>query len=144
MVNAIKEGGSDDLRLQVTAPARAAGLVEENTNGGVVRLASVCVYGFDGLLLVIDQSVDVGHRAGLVATAANDTGSVHGGYPVTVAEAGNGYQLNLPGGSEAGFRAGDKAPVVSCDSVIIIHSVDSRRLAEDLAAVRTEQVSRND
>jgi hypothetical protein len=141
MVNSIKKGGDDELRLQVTTPARHAGLVEENEDGDAIRLSPVYVYGFDGVILAISQSVDMGHRAELVSTAAGDTGSMHGGYPATVAEAGNGYQVNLPGGSEAGFRVGDNAPVVASDGVMIIHDVETRQIAEQLSTKRDEQVS---
>ncbi len=141
MVNSIKKGGDDELRLQVTTPARHAGLVEEDADGDAIRLSSVYVYGFDGVILVISQSVDMGYRAGLISTAAGDTGSMHGGYPATTAEAGNGYQVNLPGGSEAGFRVGDNAPVVTSDGVMIIHDVETRQIAEQLATKRDEQVS---
>ena len=141
MVNPIKKGGDNDLRLQVTKPVREAGLVAEDIDGEAIELDSVYVYSFDGLIVVIGQSVDMGERAELVWTATNDTNSIHGGYPATVAEAGNGYQVNLPGGSEAGFRTGDKAPVVACDRVLVIHDGSNKRLAEDLATIRNEQVS---
>lgn len=142
MVNSIKKGGDNDLRLQVTKPVREAGLVAEDIDGEATELDSVYVYGFDGLIVVIGQSAHMFHRADIVSRAAGDTGSIHGGYPATVAEAGNGYQVNLPGGGEAGFRVGDKAPVVACDRVLVIHDGSNRRLAEDLATIRNEQVSR--
>jgi len=137
--NSIKKGGGDELRLQVTGPARKAGLVSEDIEGNADHLASVYVYGFDGLVLVINQSVDMGYRAGLVASAAGDTESMFGGYPATVAEAGNGYQVNLPGASEAGFRIGDDAPVISAPDMLVIHDGTQARVGEDLATIRREQ-----
>ena len=140
MVNQVKKGG-DGLRLQVTKPARKAGLVEENTDGEPIRLASVYVYGFDDLLLVVNQTVDMGHRADLISTVAQSTESMHGGYPATIAEAGNGYQVNLPGAGDAGFRVGDKAPVVPTDGMLLIHNGTQRELIERILTLREEQVS---
>lgn len=137
--NQIKKGGGDELRLQITGPARDAGLVLEDSEGNATELASVYVYSFDGLVLVVSQSVDMGYRAGLVASAAGDTESMFGGYPATVAQAGNGYQVNLPGASEAGFRVGDNAPVVSAPDMLAIHDGTQSRVADDLATIRREQ-----
>ena len=53
MVNEIKQSGTDGLALQVTKPARSAGLVEENSDGEATSLADVRVYAFDHLLLVL-------------------------------------------------------------------------------------------
>ena len=52
MPNKIKRSG-DGLALQVTKPARAAGLVEK-TDDELTRLADIRVFAFDGLLLVVD------------------------------------------------------------------------------------------
>jgi hypothetical protein len=52
MPNKIKRSG-DGLALQVTKPARAAGLVEE-TDDVPARFADIRVFAFDGLLLVVD------------------------------------------------------------------------------------------
>ena len=137
--NAIKKGGGDDVRLQITKPARAAGLVRENSEGEWTALSDVHVWGFDGLLLVIGDDVDMAYRADLVSKAAGYTESVHGGYRATVSEAGNGYQVQLPGARSAGFEVGDDAPVVTADSVLVIHDGDGSQLATDLAAIRREQ-----
>jgi len=140
MANQIKKGGGDDeLRLQITEPARSSGLVSEGGDGEAARLASVHVYGFDGLLLVVDDSVAMRHRAELVSSAASDTESVHGGRTASVALAGNGYQVNLPGASAAGFSVGDKAPVVAADGLLAIHAAGGARVATDLATLRREQ-----
>ncbi|WP_435158337.1 hypothetical protein [Haladaptatus sp. DFWS20] len=52
MPNTIKRSG-DGLALQVTKPARAAGLVEE-ADDEPTRLADIRVFAFGGLLLVVD------------------------------------------------------------------------------------------
>ena len=137
--NSIKKGGGDDVRLQITGPAREAGLVRENAEGEWTALSDVYVWGFDGLLLVIGDDVDMAYRADLVSKAAGYTESVHGGYRATVSEAGNGYQVQLPGARSAGFEVGDDAPVVTADSVLVIHDGDGSQLATDLAAIRREQ-----
>ena len=145
MVNEIqyfKNAGT--ITLQVTRPARKAGLVVEDANGDATQLSGVYVYGFDGLILVIGRSVDMGHKADLVSTAAGDTGSIHGGRPASLSEAGNGYKVQLPGCKETGLDEGDKAPVEPADGVLIIHDGTQRRLVEDLAAMRSEQVSTMD
>jgi hypothetical protein len=140
MVNNIKES-ADGLALQVTKESRKAGLVQEDSDGNATGLSDVYVWGFDDLLLVVGQSVDMGHRADLVSTAAGDTGSIHGGYPSTLAVAGNGYQVQLPGCKEAGFLEGDSGHVRATDGVLFIHDGSKGRLIDDLLAIRSEQVS---
>jgi hypothetical protein len=54
MVNQIKESGTEGLALQITKPARAAELVEENSEGAPTSLADVRVYSFQHMLLVVD------------------------------------------------------------------------------------------
>ena len=133
-LNQIKSGGDDGLRLQVTLPARDAGLVE-----GGKEPASVYVWAFDGLLVVLDESVDMGHRADLVSTAAGDSGSIYGGRRATIAEAGHGYQVQLPGAQEAGFGVGDDGHTKTAPGLIVIHDRDRARLAGDLETIRREQ-----
>jgi hypothetical protein len=142
MTNSIKESGGG-LALQVTKPARNAGLVEEDANGDPTRRAGVYVYGFDGLLVVVDaERVSDGDRAELVATATRDTGTIHRGMAANVEIAGNGYQVQLPGCEVAGFDEGDKAPLLSRSGLLVIHDPAKTRLAGDLATIRDEQVSR--
>ena len=141
MANSIKESGGG-LALQVTRPARQAGLVEEDTEGEATRLAGVHVYGFDDLLLVVDSvRVSGSDRAELVATAAKDTGSIHEGATASVEIAGNGYQVQLPGSRQAGLNVGDNAPVVSAVGLLVIHDGTNPRIADDLVTIRNEQVS---
>lgn len=134
MANDIKTA-SDGLALQVTKPARKAELVRENTDGDPTRLAEVYVYGVDDLLLVIDYGrVSASARAELVASAARDTKSLHQGGKASLSEAGNGYQVHLPGAHDAGFRLGDTAPVTATRGVLVIHDPSTKRLADDLIA----------
>ena len=141
MTNTIKKSAGG-LALQVTEEARKAGLVVEDSEGTATRRAEVYVYGFDDLLLLIDsENVAVPHRAELVTAAAQDTSSIHRGGVATVEIAGNGYQVQLPGCRDAGFRLGDTAPVSVGDGVLVIHDGEESRLAGDLLTLRGEQVS---
>ena len=124
MANSIKES-ADGLALQVTKPARTAGLVDEDSDGNAVHLADVFVYVFDDVLLVVDAvNVPATDRAGLVAVAARQTGSIYGGQRASMATAGNGYQVQLPGCSDGGFTQGQTAPVVSGPGILAIHRDD--------------------
>lgn len=141
MANSIKQSAGG-LALQITQPARDAELVVEDTEGNATRRAEVYVYGFDDLLLLVDsETVAVSHRAELVTAAAQDTESIHRGGLATVEIAGNGYQIQLPGCQDAGFRLGDTAAVSVGDGVLVIHDGESGRLAGDLLTLRGEQVS---
>ena len=141
MVNSIKQSAGG-LALQITQPARDAEMVVEDTEGNATRRAEVYVYGFDGILLLIDkENVATTHRAELVASAAGDTESIHRGEKATVEIAGNGYQVQLPGCRVAGFEIGDNAPVTVEKGVIVIHDASESRLAADLLSIRAMQVS---
>jgi hypothetical protein len=140
MPNPIKSGGDGDLRLQITKPARRAGMVDDDGEGDATRLADVYVYGFDGLLLVVDaERVSDTDRAALVSSAASDTGSIYRGEVSSIAIAGNGYQMQLPGCRAAGFSLGDAAPVHSEPGIMVIHDGEGERLAGDLVEQRAAQ-----
>ena len=131
------------MALQITQPSRDAELVVEDTEGNATRRAEVYVYGFDDLLLLIDsKNVAVSDRAELVTAAAQDTSSIHRGGLATVEIAGNGYQVQLPGCREAGFRLGDTTSVRSGPGILVIHNGRQSRLAGDLHTLRTEQVGK--
>ena len=141
MANRVKQSAGG-LALQITQPARDAELVVECTEVNATRRAEVYVYGFDDLLLLVDsENVAVSDRAELVTAAAQDTSSIHRGGLATVEIAGNGYQVQLPGCRDAGFRLGDTAPVSVGDGVLVIHDGGESRLAGDLLTLRGEQVS---
>jgi hypothetical protein len=140
MPTVIKQSG-EGLALQVTKPARAAGLVEKNADGEPTRRAVVFVYAFDDTLLVIDvDRVAVADRAELVASAARDTRSIYRAAGASIQIAGNGYQVNLPPVEDAGFEEGDTAPVHPAPGLLVI-TTDERqtaRLAADLVTIRRE------
>jgi len=135
MANNIKRSAGG-FALQVTREARKAGLVEEDSDGNATSLFDVYVYGFDGLLVVVGSEVGAGDRAELVATAARDTNSVHHGSTSTLAIAGNGYQVQLPGCKPAGFREGDSGHVRATDDVLFIHDGSNGRLVDDMMTIR--------
>ena len=140
MANSIKESGGG-LALQVTGPARDAGLVRENADGEATRLSGVYVYGFDGLLVVVDaERVSTAQRAEIVSTATTATDSIHRGEAATVEIAGNGYQVQLPGAESAGFDVGDTAPVVLSDGLLVIDGDADREIVDLVSTVRDDQL----
>jgi len=143
MPNAIKQSG-EGLALQVTKPARAASLVEENADGEPARRAEVLVYAFDEVLLVVDvDRVEVSDRAELVASAARDTKSIYRARGARIQIAGNGYQVNLPPAEDAGFDEGDAAPAHPAPGLLVITTNErpASRLAADLMTIRRGQIS---
>jgi hypothetical protein len=141
MANKIKES-ADGLALQVTQPARdRAGLVDEYSDGNAVHLSDVFVYVFDNLLLVVDAvKVSAADRGRLVAVASRQTGSIYGGQRASMATAGNGYQVQLPGCSDGGFTQGQIAPVVAGPGVLAIHRDDrGSDVAQQLVTNRRRQ-----
>lgn len=143
MPNAIKRSG-EGLALQVTKPARAADLVEENADGEPTRRAEVLVYAFDDTLLVVDaERVAIADRAELVASAARDTKSIYRAAGSSIQIAGHGYQVHLPPAEDAGFEEGNTAPVHPAPGVLVITTAEPQasRLAADLVTIRREQVS---
>ena len=143
MANSIKPSGEDGLALQVTKPARSAALVEENDEGDATYLASVRVYSFENLLLVASRNTD--HLkpeaiAKLVASAIRDTASVYQAINASVHISGDGYQVQLPPAEDAGFYQGDTAPVTALPGLLVIYRDRSKRLADDLASLRRDQL----
>jgi hypothetical protein len=147
MANQIKSSGAAGAALQVTKPARAAGLVEENEDGEATYLAEVRIFAFDNLLLVVDlKAVSTAYTTVLVVAAAQDTDSIYRAMDASVQIAGNGYQVQLPPATDAGFRKGDTAPCQSARGVLVISRDDgtaasaaAARLAGDLISIRREQ-----
>jgi len=150
MVNTIKNP-SDGLALQVTEPAKKAGLVKENNEGEPTRRADVRVYSFEGLLLVVDRDeMDEAHIVELVKAAAGDTKTVRQAMNATVQTAGHGYQIALPPARDAGFRKGDPAPCHPAPDMLVIaknslwnekHGEDKPgRVAASLLTIRRDQV----
>jgi hypothetical protein len=149
MTNKIKKSGTEGLALQITKPARAAELVEENSDGDATYRADVRVYAFSHLLLIVDiETVSTRQIAELVAAAARDTKSIYRAVDASIQTAGNGYQVQLPPAREAGFQEGDRAPCHTGRSVLIISNndgtsagTDAARLAQDLITIRNDQLS---
>ncbi|WP_433632857.1 hypothetical protein [Halomicrococcus sp. NG-SE-24] len=141
MTNRIKQSG-DGLALQVTKPARTAGLVEEDENGNPNERADIRVFAFDGLLLLTDTDrVDDDDVAELAATAVRDTSSLHRVMDASIQIAGNGYQVQLPPAEDAGFRVGDQPACTAAPNMLVLADGESERLATDFEAIRREQLA---
>ncbi|GKZ16049.1 hypothetical protein [Haladaptatus sp. T7] len=139
MPNKIKRSG-DGFALQVTKPARAAGLVEE-TDDEPTRLANIRVFAFDGLLLVVDlDRITDENIVELATSAALDTVSIHRVANASLQIAGNGYQVQLPGAADAGFYIGDQAPCTPAPNLLVVAAEGSERVAADIVTIRREQV----
>ena len=139
MPNTIKRSG-DGLALQVTKPARTAGLVEE-TDDEPTRLADIRVFSFDDLLLVVDiDRINDENIVELATSAALDTVSIHRVTNSSLQIAGNGYQVQLPGAVDAGFHVGDRAPCTPAPNLLVIAAEESGRVAADIVTIRKEQV----
>lgn len=148
-MNRIKRGGSEGLALQITKPARSAGLVEENDDGEATRLANVRVYAFDDLLLVVDiDRVDIVHIAELVTSATEDTESIYQAIDASVQISGHGYQVQLPPAQDAGFKKDDRTGTHPANGIIVISkgssddgsAGDAARLGKDLVTIRQAQI----
>ncbi|WP_458191099.1 hypothetical protein [Haladaptatus sp. NG-WS-4] len=139
MPNKIKRSG-DGLALQVTKPARAAGLIEEKDDEPT-RFADIRVFAFDGLLLVVDiNRITDENMVELATSAALDTVSIHRVTNASLQIAGNGYQVQLPGAADAGFHVGDRAPCTPAPNLLVIAAEGSGRVAADIVTIRKEQV----
>lgn len=147
MANQIKPSGEDGLALQVTKPARSAGLVEEDDEGEATFLAKVRVFSFDSLLLVVGlDSLSTEEVTKLIVSATQDTKSIYRALDATMQIAGNGYQVQLPPAEDAGFDEGDRALCQAAPDILLISKDggtvgrDASRLADDLVTIRREQV----
>jgi hypothetical protein len=143
MANRIKDP-SGEPALQVTEPARAASLVEEDSEGQVRDRSKVVVVSFDGLLLVFDrEEVPVSERWEIIELAGRETASLYRATHARMRQSGNGYSVQLRSAVDAGLRVGDKAPVYPARNARMLAitdaSGDQRRLAKDLVSSREAQ-----
>ena len=139
----IKAAG-DGLARQATKKIREAGLVDESSvDDEMGDGRDVIVYGFDGLLMAVDEGrVSESDRAELVAKAASDTGSIRLGQRATVSVRGNGYQVYLPGCEAAGLYEDQAAAAKAADGVLFVFEAGDDRLhnlADGLKLIRSEQ-----
>lgn len=142
MANQLKNH-AEGIALQITLPAREAGLVEEDSDNEPTRRAETMVYSVNDLMLVLDtKQVSMAERTELVGSAIDDTGTLHRGWPARVTISGRGYLIQLPGAKDAGFQIGDRAPVVSRQGTLFVHDGTQRRLIEALTTIREDQLSR--
>lgn len=109
MPNSIKDAGADGVALQITKPARAAGLVEEDSDGNATYRADVRVYAFDDVLLVVDRErMNTDDVAELVASVAQDTDSIYQAVDAVSTSPGTGTKCisrwRRTRGSRSGIR----------------------------------------
>lgn len=135
MPNQLTTAG-DGLALQVTGPARSAGLVEEDADGATTHRSAVVAYGFDGCILVIDRDTDrvpMVDRVELVTRAAADSESIHRGIDTKIQHSGNGYRVQVPT-TGTGLAAGDGLPCHAAPGLLVMAPLDAavrpRRLLE--------------
>ena len=136
----------DGLALQVTKPARSAGLVEEGANGDTTHRADVVAYGFDDLLLVIDRDTDrvpLADRAELVALAATETASIYRGIDTRIQHSGNGYRVQVPT-TGTGFSAGDGLPCHAAPGLLVMAPLDASVGKRELLETRQTQMPQTD
>ena len=139
--NSIKRSGGG-LALQVTTPAREAGLVRETDDGDVRDLADVFIVAVDDTLLLWNREKISGRdRIELVDALARDSGSLYRIMFASIQPEGNGYQVQLPNASDAGFEGGDRAPVTTGNDLLVVHDGEPRRVerADAVVALRAEQ-----
>ena len=142
MPTPITDSETDGIALQITQPARAAGLVEENTDGDPTSLAPVRVYTFNDVLLVVDRAqMDAQAVADLVAVTIQDTKRISQGIDAKLRVTTNGYEVQLPATSTASFAVGDTVVAVPAPNMLVLRkrNWDGTRLVEDLVTMRQEQ-----
>ncbi|PAU80865.1 hypothetical protein CK500_15175 [Halorubrum salipaludis] len=140
MANQLTTTG-DGLALQVTKPARSAGLVEEDADGDTRNRAAVVAYGFDDLILVLDRDNDrvpMADRAELVALAAKETESIHRGIDTRIQHSGNGYRVQVPT-TGTGFQAGEGLPCHAAPGLLVMAPLDASVETRHLLETRRSQ-----
>lgn len=139
--NSIKADG-DSRRLQVTKPARAADLVEEQGDGDSQRTtyrADVYVHAFDGIIVIGDESLEDSQWAEIVAKTAEYTDSSFRCDTAKIQHDGNGYSVALPVASDAGFELGGTPGVHPAPGVIILSRDPTVKIGIEVANLRIDQ-----
>lgn len=141
MPNRLKDSG-DGVALQVTKPAREAGLVNEDNTGKSMSLATVSVYVFNNVLLVVDrEKMDTQTVADLLAVTAKDTKRIYRGIDASVQEVDDSVMVQLPPADLAGFTVGDVAVAHPAPNLLVItkRNQDGVQLADDIVTMRRDQ-----
>ena len=145
MPNQLTTAG-DGLALQVTDPARSAGLVEEDADGTATHRSAVVAYGFDECILVIDRDTDrvpMADRVELVTQAAADTESIHRGIDTKIQHSGNGYRVQVPA-TGTGLAAGDGLPCHAAPGLLVMVPLDAEIRPRRLLETRRTQAAATD
>lgn len=145
MPNQLTTAG-DGLALQVTNPARSAGLVEEDADGATTHRSAVVAYGFDDCILVIDRDTDrvpMADRVELVTQAATETESIHRGIDTRIQHSGNGYRVQVPA-TGTGLAAGDGLPCHHAPGLLVMAPLDAAVRPRRLLETRRTQAAGTD
>ncbi len=145
MPNQLTTAG-DGLALQVTTPARSAGLVEEDADGTTTHRSATVAYGFDECILVIDRDTDripMADRVELVTKAATDTESIHRGIDTRIQHSGNGYRVQVPA-TGTGLTAGDGLPCHAAPGLLVMAPLDAAIRPRRLLETRRTQAAATD
>lgn len=144
MANAFKQHGADGTpRLQVTRPARAAGLVEEDGEGDEKRTtyrAHVRVHAFDGLLLIGDCALEDASWAYLVRKASKYTDSSYRAMESVLQHDGHGYSVALPPATDASVAIGDTPGVHTAPQLLVLTTDPVAKLGREITDFRKDQV----
>ena len=143
MPNRLTDSG-DGVALQVTQPAQEAGLVDEESTDNSLSLATVCVYAFNNVLLVVDrEEIDTQTVADLLAVTANDTKRIYRGIDASVQEVNDGVTVQLPPADVAGFTVGDVAVAHPAPNLLVItkRNPNGTQLAAEIVSMRRDQAA---
>lgn len=143
MPNRLKDSG-ESVALTVTKPAREAGLVGEESTDDSTSPATVCVYAFNDVLLVVDrEEMDTQSVADLLAVTANDTKKIYCGMDASVREVNDSVTVELPPADIVGFTTGDVAVAHPAPNLLVItnRNRDSTQLARDIVTMRRDQAT---
>lgn len=129
---------ADGLARQATRKLRSAGLVRDST--GDADLSEMIAYAFDEAIVYIDREIPVEHRTEIVQ-AACEISPIYTGVRTSAQQAGNGYQLHIPGAKLAGFALGDANSVSALSQVVVLYKGSGSQIAETIRKVRERQTT---
>lgn len=142
MANSLHVAGGG-LSLQVTVPARSAGLVVENAEGDATYRADTLAYAVDEGVVVVDRDTDrvpMNDRVKLLTLAMEATGSVHQGINTSLQHSGNGYSVQVPA-RDAGFEKGDALPCHAAPGVLVMTPLESDVPTTQMVDLRRRQAT---
>lgn len=137
---------SEGLALQATGCIQRAGLVNKSTTKDEIGAGrDVIVYGFDDALMIVDEDtthVYTGHRAELLSSAAEESGSIHFGQRSTVSCRDSEYLAHLSGCEAAGIYENNEVGMKAVDGVLFVFKPnhEAAELISGLVKTRRRQI----